>query len=307
MRKHRKLACLAKIETVYATDSVPTGAANAIQLNDVTLTPLAGEDVSRDLLLPWLGHQGTELTGNYLQLEFSVEIAGAGAAGTVPGYGALLRACAFSETITALTSVVYEPVSDGEESVSIYFVHDGVRHVALGCRGNCQMDFAPRQIPRFRFTMMGLLGVVSDQALPSVDLASFQKPVPVSKAATSLSLHGASRIAESVSIDLGNEVEPRFLIGDERIQLTDRQSSGSAVVEAKTMAEKNWFDAAQAKTLDTLQVVHGTAAGHIVQVDAPKVQIGRPTQGQNQKIITYTLPLMLIPNTGDDELVITVK
>lgn len=307
MRKHRKLACLAKVETVYGTDSVPTGAADAIQLNDVTLTPLAGEDVARDLLLPFLGHQGIELTGNYVQLEFGVEVAGAGAAGDVPGYGALLRACGLSETITPLTSVVYQPVSDGEEAVSIYFLQDGVRHVALGCRGTCQVSFAPLQIPRFRFQLMGLLGTVSDQALPGVDLASFQAPVPVSRAATTLALHGASRIAESLSIDLGNEVQPRFLIGDERMQLTDRQSTGSAVVEAKTMADKNWFDAATSKTTGSMQLVHGTAAGHIVQIDAPKVQIGRPTQAESQKIINYTLPLMFLPDAGDDELVLTVR
>lgn len=306
MRKFKKLACLAKIETVYGTDSVPL-AANAIQLSDVTLTPLAGEDVSRDLLLPHLGHQGVELTGNYMQLEFAVECAGAGAAGDVPGYGVLLRACGLSETIDPGVSVVYEPVSDGEEAVSIYYHHDGVRHVALGCRGTFQVEFAPRQIPRFRFSIMGLLGAVTDQALPAADLSAFQKPVPVSKAATSLSLHGADRIAESISIDLGVQVEPRFLIGDERMQVTDRQSTGTAVVEAKSMATINWFDVATAKTLDALQVVHGTAAGHIVQVGAPKVQIGRPSQGQSQNILNYSLPLMFVPDAGDDELVITVK
>ena len=307
MRKYKKLACLAKIETVYGTDAVPTGAANAIQLSDVTLTPLAGEDVSRDLLLPYLGHQGVELTGNYMQLEFAVEVAGAGSAGEVPGYGVLLRACGLSETVTASTDVVYEPVSDGEESVSIYYHHDGVRHVALGCRGNVQIEFAPRQIPRFRFRIMGLLGTVSDQALPAADLSNFQKPVLVSKAQTSLSLHGASRIAESISLDLGIQVEPRFLIGDERMQLTDRQAVGTAVVEAKSMATINWFTVAQAKTFGMLQVVHGTTAGNIVQLDAPKVQIGRPAQGQSQNILNYSLPLMLAPDAGDDELVITVK
>ncbi|WP_209007217.1 phage tail tube protein [Roseibium litorale] len=306
MRKFKKLACLAKIETVYGTDSVPV-AANAIQLTDVTLTPMAGEDVSRDLLLPYLGHQGIELTGNYLQLEFAVECAGAGAAGTVPGYGALLRACGLSETITAGVSVVYEPVSAGEEAVSIYFNQDGVRHVALGCRGTFQLEFAPRQIPRFRFRIMGLLGSISDQALPAATFTAFQKPEPVSKAKTSLSLHGAPRIAESVSIDLGVQIEPRFLIGDERMQLTDRQSTGAAVVEAKSMATINWFEVAQAKTFGALQVVHGTAAGHIVQLDAPKVQIGRPSQGQSQNILNYSLPLMFVPDSGDDELAITIK
>lgn len=306
-RKYRKMALLAKPEVTEGTDSVPTGAANAIQANDVSITPMAGDEETRDLMLPYLGLQGVILTGDYVQLEFSVEIAGAGAAGDVPGYGALLRACAMSETINAGVDVVYEPVSDGEESSSIYFNQDGVRHVALGTRGNATLTFEPKRIPRFRFTMMGLLGTITDQALPTVDLSGFQTPLPVSKAATTLSLHGASRVAESVSIDLGQQVEPRFLIGDERIQLTDRRATGTAVVEAQDLATINWFSIASARTKDVLQLVHGTAAGNIVQVDAPKVEIGRPAQGQTQGVVNYSLPLMLTPDTGNDEFTITVK
>ncbi|WFE92305.1 phage tail tube protein [Roseibium porphyridii] len=306
-RKYRKLALLTKIELVEGTDSVPTGAANAIQANDVSITPMAGDEETRDLMLPYLGHQGVILTGDYVQMEFSVEIAGAGAAGTVPPFGALLRACALSETINVGVDVVYEPISDGEESVSVYFNQDGVRHVALGARGNVTMDFTPKRIPRFRFTIMGLLGTISDQALPTVDLSGFQTPRPVSKSATTLTLHGAARVGESLSIDLGQQIEPRHLIGAERIQLTDRRATGTAVVEADTLANVDWFAIASARTQAALQLVHGTAAGNIVQIDAPNVEVGRPSQGQTQGVVNYSLPLMLVPNTGNDELTITVK
>lgn len=306
-RKYRKLALLAKIEVTESTDSVPTGAANAIQANDVSITPIAGDEEARDLILPYLGHQGVILTGNYVQLEFSVEVAGAGAAGDVPGYGVLLRACAMSETISAGVDVVYEPVSDGEESVSVYFNQDGVRHVALGARGNMRVEFAPKRIPRFRFTIMGLLGTITDQALPTVDLTGFQKPLPVSKAVTTLSLHGGARVAESFSLDLGQQVEPRFLIGDERMQLTNRQMTGTAVVEAQSLATVDWFAIAQARTTGTCQLVHGITAGNIVQFDHPVVEVGRPSQGQTQGVVNYSLPLIMKPNTGNDEVAITVK
>ncbi len=307
MRKQRRLACLAKIESTYGTDSVPAAAANAIRLNDVTLTPLAGGEEARELMLPYLGNQGVELTGNYIQLEFSVEIAGAGAAGTAPGYGVLLRSCGLAETITANTSVEYDPVSDGEEASSIYFNQDGVRHVSLGTRGTVTMDFTPQRIPRFRFTMMGLLGTISDQSLPAPVLTGFKKPIVVSKANTTFSLHGYTAAAESIAIDLGLSVEQRLLIGAESIEITDRQSTGTAVIPATPLATKNWFSIAQNATEGTLQVIHGTAAGNIVQIDAPAVQIGRPTQGQTQGITNYTLPLMLKPSSGDDEITITIK
>ena len=155
-RKFRKLAALVKIETTYGADAVPTGAADAMLMTDVAFTPMEGQEVSRDLLLPFLGHQGVELTGLYARLQGSVEIAGAGAVGTAPAYGPLLRACGMAEDEESGVSVTYLPVSAGEEAASIYFNADGVRHVLLGSRGTWTANLAPNQIPRFRFDMMGL-------------------------------------------------------------------------------------------------------------------------------------------------------
>jgi hypothetical protein len=307
-RYWRKLALLAKIESAYGTDPTPTGADNAIQAIDVQYTPMEGGEENRDLLLPYLGHQGVILTGLHGRLEFSVEVAGSGDAGTEPPYGALLRACGFSETVTAETDVVYEPVSAGQESVAIYYNRDGERHVLVGTRGNVTVEFVPQRIPRLRFTFLGLHGTVADQALPEVTLSGFQTPLVVSKANTTFSLHGYSTgPTENVSLNLGNQVEPRLLIGSDAVEITDRLASGSVVMEATQLATKNWNAIARAHTAAALQLVHGTAAGNIFQIDAPAVQIGRYTEGQTQGIVNNTLPLMLKPDEGNDEFVITVK
>ncbi|TIU35994.1 MAG: hypothetical protein E5W28_09325, partial [Mesorhizobium sp.] len=150
-RFYRKLAVLAKIETVYGTDPTPTGAANAIQMTNATVNPLEGEQVSRDLMLPYLGMQGVILTGTYVKIDGEVEIAGAGAAGDAPAYGPLLRACGLAETITVGTDVQYDPVSSGFEAVTLYFNHDGVNHIALGSRGNVSFSLVPKQIPHYKF------------------------------------------------------------------------------------------------------------------------------------------------------------
>lgn len=306
-RRWRKLAILAKIETIYGTDAAPV-AANRIVATNVNFTPIEGDEVSRDLLLPYLGNQGVVLAGIYGKISFDVEVAGGGAAGDVPQYGALLRACGMAETITAGTSVVYSIVEDAVEAASIYFESDLVRHVLLGSRGNVSVNFTPKGIPRFTFTMTGLLGTITDIAtMSAVTAAGLVTPLPVSKANTQMTLHGWSAVAESLALDLGNTVTPRFLIGDELVLISNRSTTGTAVVEARSLATVDWFGRALNRTRGALALTHGSAAGNIVELDAPAVEIGKVTQGNTDNISNYSLPLSLCPTVGLDELTITVR
>jgi hypothetical protein len=303
----RNKAILAKLETIYGADALPTGAANAMQVNNFRPEPLLGQDVSRDLLLPYMGHQGVILTGNYGRVAFDVEIAGAGAAGTVPAYGVLLRACGMAETVEAGVEVIYNPVSAGHEACSIYYIMDGIRHVLLGARGTFTLSMTPQQIPRFSFTLTGLLGTISDQGMPAVDLSDFIKPVPVSKANTTFRLHGHAGACEGFSIDLANDVQQRLLINDESMKIVDRLMTGQATMEAVALETINWFAIAQTHTTGALTAQHGVTAGNIVGFGASRVQIGRPSYQENQKIIANQLGLMLLPTAGNDEFTITVK
>ncbi len=306
-RRWRKLAILAKIEATYGSDAAPT-APNAIIATNVNFTPIEGDEVSRDLILPYLGNQGVVLAGVYGKIAFDVEVAGAGAAGDVPQYGVLLRACGMAETVTPATSVIYSIVEAGVEAASIYFESDGVRHVLLGARGNMSVSVTPKGIPRFTFTMTGLLGQITDiTAMSAVMTAGLVTPVTVSKANTQMTLHGWSAVAESLALDLGNTVTPRFLIGDELVMIANRSTTGTAVVEARSLATVNWFARALDRTRGGLTLSHGVATGNIVEFNAPAVEIGKVTQGNTDNISNYSLPLSLCPVTGLDELSITVR
>lgn len=98
---NRKRTLLAKIESSYGIDPTPTGAANAILIKNLTLTPQETTLVSRDLIRPYLGNSPQLPAAIYAKLAFEVEVAGSGTAATATAYGPLLRACGFSETITA--------------------------------------------------------------------------------------------------------------------------------------------------------------------------------------------------------------
>ncbi|MCX2697072.1 phage tail tube protein [Ochrobactrum chromiisoli] len=302
VRKHRKLAMLHKVEATYGEDSTPA-VVDALVAANVTITPIEGQEVSRDLLLPYMGNQGIVLAGIYGRVEFDIEVAGSGAAGTPPKIGSILRVAGMSETITAGQDVTYEIVEEAVESGSLYFISDKVRHVLLGGQANIAPSFTPSAIPRFRVTYLGLLGTITDVAvMPAVTTAEWITPDTVSKANTTMSLHGWPSVAESLSIDLGNVLTPRFLIGDERILISDRSSTGTTVVEGRALSEVDWFDRALKRTRGELTLTHGKTAGNIVEITAPAVEVGKPTQGQTDGIINYSLPLSFCPVTGMDEL-----
>lgn len=303
-----KKAILAKLETVYGTDPTPTGAANAILGVNASFEPSVGEEVSRELVNSHMGHQGVFLTGTYAKLSFEVEMAGAGAAGTVAPYGPLLKACGFAEVISAGVDVQYNPVSGTFDAVTLYFNWDGVNHIMLGSRGNVSCDLSAQKVPRFKFDFVGLLGTIADVAMPAQTLTAFKKPVPVSKANTTMSLHGQSALGfENIKIDAGVKVEPRILINKETIEIVSREATGEVTIEAAALATINWFNIAHGHTDGVMAFQHGTVAGNIVKLDAPVVQIGRPKYADNQNIINQVLPLMLKPSAGNDELKITVK
>jgi len=97
----RKRVILAKIESSYGVDPTPTGAANAIMVRNLNVTPQDADFVDRNLVRPYLGRSEQLPAAIRAMIDFEVEIAGAGTAGTAPGYGPLLRACAFSENALA--------------------------------------------------------------------------------------------------------------------------------------------------------------------------------------------------------------
>lgn len=119
----RKQLILAKRETTYNVDPNPLGA-DAVLVTDVDFTPLQADVLDRKYVRPFFGASQKITAGSRVALEFTVELAAAGAAGTVPQWGSLLRGCAMAETITPADpgpgKVEYTPVSDSPESLTFY-------------------------------------------------------------------------------------------------------------------------------------------------------------------------------------------
>ena len=305
----RNILLLAKLETTSGVDAVPVAGTNDILAKGIAPTPVNAQFADRELMQPYFGNTGQVQVQGNSAIEFEVELAGAGAAGTAPKFGPLLQACGFSETITAATKVDYAPLTNNQKSATIYCFVDGVKHVMLGCKGNVAFTLNAAGIPTMKFTFTGFTATVTDSANPTgMDYSGFKPPLAVNKINTpTFTLHGAAVKAKELSIDMANVINYRNYIGTEDVAFTDRKPAGNCLIEYDSMATKNWWNISNAGTLGALAFTHGTVAGNIIQLAAPNVQV--TTQGlQNDTgIAMLPLGLNLLPNTGNDELIITVK
>ena len=303
----RKRTILAKIETTYGTDPTPTGAANAILIRNLNITPQETDLVSRDLVRPYFGNFQQLPAAIHASVDFEVEIAGSGAAGTAPAYGPLLRACALSETISAGVSVVYAPVSAAMESVTIYFNVDGVLHKMTGARGTVAIDLTVKALPVYKFKFTGLYGAVADAAAPTPTYTAFQLPLPVNNANTSaFSLHGYAGVLSQFSLDMAATPVFRSLVGGEAVLITDRKPAGQVTIEAVPVGTKDFWTIAQNGTSGALSITHGTVAGNKVTIAAPAVQLTKPMYQDMDGVAMLQMGLIVNPSSGNDEFSITV-
>lgn len=305
----RKRVILAKIETTYGVDPTPTGAANAILVRNLNVTPQSTQLVGRELIRPFLGNFEQLQASTHVELDFEVELAGSGAAGTVPGYGPLLRACGLSETVTASTKVEYKPVSTGFESVTIYFNVDGVLHKITGARGDVEIMINSAAIPVYKFKFVGVYNAPTDTALPTVSYSSFQTPLVANTTNTpSFSFFGVTPVLQDLSFQLGNQVDYITRIGLQYVQMTDRKAAGQMTFQADTMAFKNWFTTALGDGLGPLSITHGTAAGNKVILASSNVDLLQPTYTDNNGVQMIQVGYVMTPTgSGNDEFTLTIE
>ena len=307
-RYWNKKVLMAKTEATYGTDAAPSGAANAILAQDVQYKPMEGADVSRDLEKPYFGADATIATELMSEITFDVELSPSGVAGTPPAWGALLRACGMAETINAGTSVIYNPITDNPESATIHLYIDGTRFVMLGARGSVRFDIQAQAVPKLRFTFRSLYSGPTEVANPSPDLTPWQNPQVATDLNTSVfQIDGLDLVMRSFVMDLGNQIEGRFLIGGEAVLLTGRSETIETTVEAISLNAFNPYQRALDQSAPSLQLVHGTGAGRIATLDIPAAQMQRPQGLSNaQNIVEWPLRLVPLQVAGNDEFTLTL-
>ena len=299
----RKRLILVKTEATYGTDSSPAGT-DALLVRNLDITPLSGDVVSRDLIRPYLGNYDQLIGLTSVGITFEVELAGSGTAGTAPKFDAILKACGLSATIVSSTSVTYAPVSASFSSATIYFNVDGVLHKLTGCRGSLTMSCAVGAIPTLAFNLTGVYNAPTDTAQPAVTYSAQATPLIFREGNTSsFSFFSYSGVLQSVDFNLANDLVYRELVGGTKETLiTDRKPAGTVMIEAPTIATKDFFTTALGSSTGNLTFLHGTTAGNRVTFTASQVDVLNPTYQDQDSIMMLSVPYVALPTTaGNNE------
>lgn len=307
------MAMASKEETTYKTDAVPTGAANAILLrDDPSLTALDMTTDERTNAKAWFGHNQTLVASVARKLSFSCELAGGGTPlATVPAFGTLLRSCGLAETVVAVTSVGYAPVTAAAsmKSSSHYFHIGDKQYKMVGSRGNVKAKFTAGKIPLWMFDFTGLLpasnDVIDDTGyLSPLTLTAWKEPQVVNFQNTSaFSVHGfGSSELYSLEIDLANQIVYRNKPNAEDVTIVGRKPTINLVIGEPTLAQKNFYTNMKGAILDVLSLTHGVGAGKVCGFNAPKMQIESIDLGAEDNVRTMSIKGRLLPNAGNDEL-----
>ena len=276
------------------------------------------DNVPRKVLRSYFGGSEELVATRRADIEFDVELAGSGAAGTAPAWGKLLRACGMAETITALNRVEYTPVTTAFESISLRYYLDGIYYYARGCRGNVQVKMPAYDIPKLHFSFMGFDTVATEIAMPTTDFTAWKPPLVVSDVnagdirlggtyAAGVVSGGTVLQSRGLEFDLGNKVSHLKILGGESIDISAREATGKANVFLTAADEVIWRNDMNANVLTTVGFNFGTVAGARIGVFSPAVQRVAPDVQDYEGRALFSAELRALPLLGNDELRIVAR
>jgi hypothetical protein len=289
-------------ESTYG-NAVPLTGNDYIQTSRLKWKPVSST-VSREIDRPSFGGDIKLHIGVHSELEFDVEFAGSGAAGTAPKWGRLMKACKMVEAIVAATSVSYKFASGSTSSGTAYFQLNGQRHAMVGCRGSWKLKFTSQGIPYLGYMYKGLW--VAPSSVPDLapNTAGWTMPRIVTKANTQqISYDGHNAVFMDYELDAKNQVEHFDNPGEEFVGIVDRECEGSVKMLAPAISAKDFFTRSLIdNAIAALNLTHGTVAGNILSVLCPAVQLLEPNYGEERKRVTLEAKTSIpFAGTSDNE------
>ncbi|KEQ19170.1 phage tail tube protein [Endozoicomonas numazuensis] len=301
-RKFAKKVLAFAPESTYGTDAIDGGSPSYVLGREVSITPMAGESTALDYDDGKLGNSPELPTEIYVTLEFGCDFSGSGTANQPAPWAGLAEACLRTATVGSSPEQVSYALDDNSTaSNTFYFYMDGVLHALVGARGSMSLSLVAKQFPQMRYTFTGLFVKPKAGANPAASFSDWQTPLKVGAEYTSASLAGNSVKLISLEYDQANQVSYEEYIGHEEVMISDYQPSGTLVLEAGSLGSFDPFAKAETGETVAFSLTHGIA-GNQVQWSTDKLQLGRPTYGDQNGTLTYSIPVRPI---GDGDQIIT--
>lgn len=306
---------LAKAETTYGTDSVPTGAANAMLISNLSTNPLNAQNVERELINGFMGNFEQLVGARFMEIGFDIELVGGGTAGTAPAWDCMMLASAWASAATVSTRVDYTPVSSAIGSNSLYWYDDGLLHKALGWRGDVSFKKNANNRPMLSFMGKALYTAPTAASNATPTLTGFKVPPVVAEANTGDLMFGATHSTSgapalaagtaypSMGIEYNhrNVVEHIPLLGGESIEITNRAPGCSFQLDLTAAQEATFYGTVAANTLTSVGLVHGTTAGYKSLLFLPYVQLTNPKKQEVSGKRMVGFDGRCVPSAGNDE------
>ena len=304
MRTRLKMLLVAP-ETVYGEGADIEDAVMLIT-SELDSNPYEGDRITRARMQQTFGADAEINAAPFSTITTTIPLAGSGTRGTPPNFGQLLRSCGLSEVIEEEASVTYQPVTNSQESCCVWFVEEGQVQEMPGVRGNVELNFTAKQDPTQQYTLTGMykkVAALSEQI--EKQITAIAEELVVNKQNTPVrNVHGYAGCLQSLSLNMGNEVVHRNLVGCESVKITARAPTGQVEIEAPNIATKDYFESIESHnglTLDEVKIGHGTEPGNIVTLTGPKVQLSTLSRTDSNGIVHYTMDTRYTRDQGDDE------
>lgn len=302
---------LAKKEATYNVDPAPTAAANAVLTRNFRTSPVESDTLDRNLDVSSRGALRTAVTNRRQTIEYEVELAGSGAAGTAAAWMELLEGCGMAAPVlTAATKAEQKFAAAGVALSSIAHHHWKAtqRRRGLGSRGTFGLTFAAGAYPFARLAYTALLpaGAPVDTLAPTAPtLTRWKEPVEVNLENTDFTLDGFAPAMKELTIDAEAAVALRSLVGARYVTRGNHKLNFRAVIEAPELAAKNYWSLINSEVV--LALTHGTVAGNIVELAAARAQILKIDESEEDDVLMMTISGQLNILAGADDLVLTAK
>ena len=306
----KKMLLLCALQTGIGAAAAPLPGTSAILARGTSPEPVVAEKVQRNLIRAYKGNSGSLVTGVHRKISFEIELAGAGTAGDAPAYGPCLIASGFAETITAGTDVTYNLTGDNNY-LTIYCYLDGTLFKMTDALGTVSLELNAKSIPVMKYEFLGVYHKAEEVVMPAdidIDYSKFIQPEVVGKINTpTLTMHGHAGCTSQLSINLANQLAWKELINCAGPRSPDRQPTGQIVMEFQKVTTIDWADIVVKGQSGPLNVVHGTQAGNIVELQMPAVQPDAPQIQDDGGDAMVSMAFDINPVQGNDELVIIVR